>query len=133
MKKCVLLFLVISFGITTRANVRLPKIFGDSMVLQRDKPIPVWGWANAGENVTVQFHNQKKTARAGRDGKWKLTLSPEAAGGPYMLTVKGKNTTTLNDILVGDVWICSGQSNMEFAVASGNNAAQEIAAANYPQ
>lgn len=133
MRKITLLLALIVINTIGHANVRLPKIFGDSMVLQRDKPIPVWGWAASGETVTVQFHNQKKTTRAGRDGKWLLTLNPEVAGGPYTLTVKGKNITTLNDVLVGDVWICSGQSNMEFQVSSVNNAAQEIASAAYPQ
>src|SRR3954463_12152059 len=110
MKKIVLLFSLIVFYTTSQANVRLPKIFADSMVLQRDKPIPIWGWANAGETVMVQFHNQKRTVRAGSDGKWRLNLNAEAAGGPYTLMVKGKNTETLTDVLVGDVWICSGQS-----------------------
>lgn len=133
MKKVVLLLSCIVAGAAAFANVRLPKLFGDSMVLQRDKPIPVWGWASAGETVAIQFHNQKKTARAGRDGKWKVTLNPETAGGPYTLLVKGKNTVTLNDVLVGDVWVCSGQSNMEWPVAASNNAVQEIASANNPQ
>lgn len=133
MKQFLLLFCISFAGSTVQANIRLPKIFGDSMVLQRDQVIPFWGWAEGGEKITVQFHNQQKTARAGKDGKWKLLLGAETAGGPYTLTVKGKNTTVLKDILVGDVWICSGQSNMEFTVASGNNAAQEIASANYPQ
>jgi sialate O-acetylesterase len=103
------------------------------MVLQRDQPIPIWGWADKNETVTIQFHNQKKTARAGKDGKWRITLQPESAGGPYTLTVTGKNKLQLQDILVGDVWICSGQSNMEWPVAASNNAAQEIASANFPQ
>lgn len=133
MKKIVLLTLFLFSTASLFANVRLAKIFGDSMVLQRDKPIPVWGWADKGQTVTVQFHNQTKTARAGKDGKWIVTLNAEAAGGPYTLLVKGKNSTTLSDVLVGDVWICSGQSNMEFQVASGNNATQEIASANFPQ
>src|SRR6476469_8656466 len=133
MRKIDLLFSFTVIVATAHANIRLPKIFGDSMVLQRDKTIPVWGWANAGETVTIQFHNQKKTVRTSRDGKWTLTLNPEAAGGPYTLTAKGKNTITLDDVLVGDVWICSGQSNMEFQVVSAINAAQEIVSADYPQ
>lgn len=133
MKQMLLVFSISFIGITSQANIRLPKIFGESMVLQRDQKIPVWGWADKGETVTVQFHNQKKTARAGRDGKWKLVLDAEAAGGPFTFTVSGKNTTVFKDVLVGDVWICSGQSNMEFAVSSGNNAAQEIATANFPE
>lgn len=99
------------------------------MVLQRDRPMHIWGWADKGETVTVQFHNQKETVRAGKDGKWKVVLRAETAGGPYALTATGKNKIVLNDILVGDVWLCSGQSNMEWPVSASNNAAQEIASA----
>lgn len=133
MKK-ILLVCFLSLGVASAwANVRLPKIFGDSMVLQRDRPIPVWGWADKNETVTIQFHNQKKTTKADAQGKWHLTLSPETAGGPYSLIAKGKNSITYKEILVGDVWICSGQSNMEWPVVASNNAAQEISSASYPQ
>jgi sialate O-acetylesterase len=128
-----MLFLFIGLtGLSVRAQVRLPKLFGDSMVLQRDQPIPVWGWAGKNESITIRFRNQKKTVRAGSDGRWKIALNPEPAGGPYALQVKGKNTIVLNNVLVGDVWICSGQSNMEWPVSASNNAASEIESANYP-
>jgi sialate O-acetylesterase len=133
MKQLLLFFLAGVFYTASFAAVRLPKIFGNGMVLQRGQAIPVWGWADRGETVTVQFHNQKKTARAGKDGRWKVLLEPEEAGGPYTLTVSGKSKMVVGDVLVGDVWVCSGQSNMEWPVAASNNAAQEIAAANYPQ
>jgi sialate O-acetylesterase len=133
MKKWLLFLFVAMTALFAVAQVRLPKIFGDSMVLQRDQPIPVWGWAAKKETVTIRFHNQKKTVRAGSDGKWKTTLNPEQAGGPYTLQVNGKNAITLKEVLVGDVWICSGQSNMEWPVSASNNAASEIAAANYLQ
>lgn len=126
-------FLLCCLSAAVHAQVRLPKIFGDSMVLQRDRSIPVWGWAAPNESVTVSFHNQKKTARADRAGRWKATLAPEAAGGPYTLTVTGRNRLSLAHVLVGDVWICSGQSNMEWPVAASNHAAREISTANYPQ
>jgi sialate O-acetylesterase len=118
------------------SNVTLPKIFGDNMVLQRDKLIPVWGWAAPNEKITVQFNKQIKTAVAGKDGKWKLNLSPEKAGGPYVLFAVGKNTVQFKNVLVGEVWVCSGQSNMEMSIGGWgkiNNYEQEIANANYPQ
>ncbi len=98
-----------------RADVKLPAIFGDHMVLQRDQKDRVWGWADPGEEVTVAVtpHDQSKTATAGADGKWQVTLDPLATGGPYTVTVKGKNTITFNDVLAGKAWVCSGQSNMQ--------------------
>lgn len=98
------------------AQVKLPVIFGDSMVLQRDVPLRIWGTANAGEQITVQLHQQQKITRAGANGKWQVMLSPEKAGGPYDLSVKGRETIVLHGILMGDLWFCSGQSNMEFPV-----------------
>jgi sialate O-acetylesterase len=114
------------------ADVQLPKIFGANMVLQRDREITIWGWADPKEKVTVQFNRQSKTTVAGKDGKWKIGLSPEAAGGPYQLVVKGKNNLTFSNVLVGEVWICSGQSNMEWSVRNSNNATEEIAQGNFP-
>ncbi len=120
------------------ADVRLPKIFDSHMVIQRNKPIPVWGWADAGEKVTVELSGsgiakQTKTIKAGKDGKWILRLNAAEAGGPYQLVVKGKkNVLTLDDVWIGEVWICSGQSNMQWPVSASDNAKEEIAAANYP-
>ena len=114
------------------ADVRLPGIFGDNMVLQRDKPIVIWGWASPGERVTVQLEKQSKKITAGKDGKWKLSLESMQAGGPFQLTVKGKNTIAFTNVLIGEVWICSGQSNMEWRVQNSNDADNEIAAADYP-
>jgi sialate O-acetylesterase len=114
--------------------VKLPAIFGDHMVLQRDQKDRVWGWADPGEEVTVTVtpHDQSKTATAGSDGKWQVILDPLASGGPYALTVKGKNTLTFNDVLVGEVWICSGQSNMEWAVNNSTDGDLAILSANFP-
>lgn len=131
MRKTFTLVLVV-IAYTLRAEVTLPKIFGDNMVLQRDRAIVVWGWASAKEKITVQLNKQSVTVSAGKDGQWKVSLSPEVAGGPYQLVVKGKNTITLSDVLIGDVWICSGQSNMEWVVRNSNNAAEEIKQAQYP-
>ena len=114
------------------ANIKLPRLFSDDMVLQRDKPIPVWGWAEAKEKISIQFNGQTKKITAGKDGKWEIYLDATIAGGPYELKVQGKNIISLKNILVGDVWVCSGQSNMEWPVSSCINAADEIAHANYP-
>ena len=115
------------------ADVRLPQIFADGMVLQRHQPISVWGWADPNEQVKVQLNHQSRETTADANGKWKLTLPPEEAGGPFQLVVSGKNTLTLSDVLIGEVWICSGQSNMQWTVANSDNAEKEIADANYPQ
>jgi sialate O-acetylesterase len=116
-----------------RADVRLARIFGDNMVLQQRRPVPVWGTADAGERVRVEFRGQKATTTADEDGNWRVVLKPMPAGGPFQMTVTGKNTIVLNNILVGEVWVASGQSNMEWPVALSNNAEQEIVSANYPQ
>ncbi|CCH55264.1 protein of unknown function DUF303 acetylesterase putative [Fibrisoma limi BUZ 3] len=117
------------------ADVRLPNMFSSHMVLQRRKPVPVWGWADPGEKVTVTLTGvgQTKTTKAGKDGKWRVTLDPMEAGGPYQLAIKGKNTVTYDDVLAGEVWVCSGQSNMEWPLEAATNARQEIKVANHPQ
>lgn len=117
-----------------QATVRLPRFVADHMVLQRDAPVPLWGWADAGETVTVKFKGQKHQATpAPGTGRWQVSLPTQQAGGPYEVTIKGHNTLTLHDVLVGDVWLASGQSNMEWPVRDAANGAQEVAAANYPQ
>ncbi len=136
MKKSFLFSLLLFIACTSFANVRLPKIFGDNMVLQRNIPIPIWGWANAGEKITVTFEEQTKTVKAGKDGKWMIKLDPESAGGPFQLIVSGKNVVAFVNVLVGEVWVCSGQSNMEMPIQGWgkvHNYQQEIANAEYPQ
>jgi sialate O-acetylesterase len=113
------------------ADVRLPGFFGDNMVLQRHQPIIIWGWSNPKEKISIQLHRQSMTVTADKNGKWKIMLKPEDAGGPYQLIVKGKNTIAFNNILIGDVWVCSGQSNMEWNVRNSNQADTEIAKADY--
>ncbi len=115
------------------AEVRLPQILGDHMVLQREQPVKIWGWADSGERVTVTFNGQSQRTRTGRDGRWMITLDPMEAGGPFRMEIKGENTVVFENILIGDVWICSGQSNMERSVANSNDAEEEIAAADYPR
>ena len=106
------------------------------MVLQRNKPIPLWGWGSPNEKITIRFNHQTKTVTTDLNGNWKINLDKESAGGPYQLVLKGINTVTFKNVLVGEVWICSGQSNMEMPIEGWgkiNNYQQEIAAANYPQ
>jgi sialate O-acetylesterase len=114
------------------ANVRMPLLFSDGMVLQRNKPIPVWGWADANEKVEVHFNNQTKNITADATGKWMVKLDSEKAGGPFELIITGKNKIVITNVLVGEVWICSGQSNMEFQVYKTMNAKAEIEDSNYP-
>lgn len=115
------------------AEVTLPHIISDGMVLQRDMPLPIWGWASPGEEVTVTLGDQRVTAKADEDGRWQVRLSPLASPGPYQMVVEGKNRIVLKDVLAGEVWLASGQSNMAMTVNASNNAAQETAAANYPK
>ncbi len=114
-----LFFLIQAGGI--HAGVTLPYILSDNMVLQRDIPVNIWGWAEPGEKVTVTVFNQKVSVKTGPKGEWKVKLSPLAAGGPFDITIKGKNTIVLKNILAGDVWVCSGQSNMEFPLSQSRH------------
>ncbi|WP_029906906.1 sialate O-acetylesterase [Prevotella sp. 10(H)] len=137
MKKTLSILILCFFSFTVPAlyaEVKLPHIFSDNMMFQRDKPINVWGWADKNESVEISFMDQKKKVKADKNGKWTVTLSPVAYGGPYTMDVKGKNNSiTLKNILVGEVWLCSGQSNMEWQVKSTMNAKEEISTADYPQ
>lgn len=122
----VLALLVLTLAL--RAEVTLPRLFSDHMVLQRNLPIHVWGKASAGETVTVKFQNTTRTTTADEIGAFSVYLPPVGAGGPYELQV---NTVTLRDVLVGDVWVASGQSNMEWTLNKVDNAEAEIAGANH--
>ncbi len=107
-------------------------MFSDHMVLQRDMQDPIWGWAAPGSQIKVTIANKFATAVTGADGKWMTKIGPIRAGGPYTLTVAGPQTVTFTDVLGGDVWICSGQSNMEFGIGNIKNPQTEIAAADHP-
>jgi len=131
MKKS-LLFIFLIFSVLSNANVRMPLIFSDGMVLQRDKQIPIWGFADPNESVEIHFNKQIKKTQADKNGKWTVNLSAEKAGGPFELLIIGKNKITIKNVLIGEVWICSGQSNMEFQVYKTMNAEKEIADSNYP-
>ena len=108
------------------AAVRLPQVFGDHMVLQRDAPVVVWGWADPGETVAVTLGGRAVAASADAAGGWKIALPPLPTGGPFEMTVAGKNRIVLTDVLVGEVWLCSGQSNMEWILKNTDNAARMI-------
>ena len=136
-----LLFLSCLLGSAARATVRLPTLVSSHMVLQRDQPLHLWGWAGPGEAVRLTFRGHTYAASVPHaGGRWLATLPASPAGGPYTLTVAGQNTIVLDDVLVGDVWLAAGQSNMQFKVKDSNprgyqpvqDADQEIAAANYP-
>jgi sialate O-acetylesterase len=115
------------------AEVKLPAVLGDNAVLQADLPVPVWGTAAPDEKVTVTVAGQSKSTTAGAEGRWMVKLDALKAGGPLEMTVAGTNTITLKNLLVGEVWVGSGQSNMEFSLKGAANATEAIAAANYPK
>ena len=122
---------VIAFLIL-KAEVRLPHIIGNNMVLQRNQELRIWGWADRGEKVTVHLNEAVESTRCGKDGKWLITLPAMEAGGPYAMKIRGRNIIELENILIGDVWVCSGQSNMEYRVEAFPWAGEESALANYP-
>ena len=114
-------------------SLRLPRVFGSGMVLQRDRPVPVWGWADPGEKITAAFNGSKVDATADKDGKWRLQLPAQKAGGPFELVLTGKQfERKFTDVMVGEVWVCSGQSNMQWSVWQAANSKEEIASAKYP-
>ena len=115
------------------ADVKTAAIFADHMVLQRDAQLPVWGWADPGESVRVRFAGQNVSTQADASGHWRVLLEPIVSDQPQTMTVTGKNKLRIADILMGEVWVCSGQSNMGFTVREGYHAAREIATANYPK
>jgi sialate O-acetylesterase len=127
--------LVAYWAAVATAAVRLPAMIGDNMVLQRSRPVPIWGWASKGEDVTVSVAGQSLAAKADDDGRWQVVLTKLDVGEPLEMTIKGSSgtTITLKNIAVGEVWVCSGQSNMAMGVSMCNSAKEEIAAANYPQ
>ncbi len=143
MKRIVLFltgFLLLFTQPIVHAEVTLPRVIGSNMVLQRDMQVPIWGWASAGEEITVTLNTEKErtepvfstTVTADAEGNWQIKLPAMAAGGPYVLRVKGINTLELTNVLFGEVWVCSGQSNMQWSVSASKDSEAEIAAANYP-
>lgn len=122
----------------TSANTNNPhpfvsSIFGDNMVLQRGKANTIWGWSDPGDSIQVEIAGKHASGIAGADRRWQVKIQPPKVGGPYTMTIKGHQTVELHNVLVGDVWLCGGQSNMEVGLRIVRNAEDEIKAANYPQ
>ncbi len=133
-KKVGLFFLSFLFIGASYSQVQLPRIIQDSMILQRDSKIKIWGWAAKDEKVTVGFNGKKYQTKAGADGKWFTLLPAMKAGGPYTMDISASNKIKLKDILVGDVWLVSGQSNMEYQLGYDDATyAKEMEEVNYPQ
>jgi len=129
-KWTLLLLFFIASGLS--AQVKLPLLFSNNMVLQQGIEIPVWGWASPGEKITVTIDKTVASAKTTKDGKWSLKFPAMEYGGPHKMTVTGKNTVTFENIMIGEVWVCSGQSNMEFHLITAKNGEAEIAASDYP-
>jgi sialate O-acetylesterase len=117
MSRRLLVALFLLLPLSLFANVRLPRLYRDGMVVQRERPVPVYGWAEAGERVVVSFVGEKRECVAGADGAWRLTFPALAAGGPHEIVVRGANEIVVRNVLVGDVWLVSGQSNIDIPVA----------------
>ncbi|MBV9252150.1 MAG: hypothetical protein JO227_23260, partial [Acetobacteraceae bacterium] len=117
---------------TAKALPFVSPIFGDNMVLQRGKPDAVWGWSDPGDTVRVQIGERSATATAGPDRRWLVKIQPPVPGGPYTVSITGHQTVELHNVLVGDVWLCGGQSNMGLPLRFTKNADDEIKEANYP-
>jgi sialate O-acetylesterase len=134
------LLVIAGLGLPAHAEVKLPALFSDHMVLQQDKNIRFWGTATPGEKISVSVLNRKASVVTAADGKWIAELKPvKSASGPVEVTIKGQNTIVIKDVLIGEVWLCSGQSNMDMTVAKEDrywcgviNEAQEVASASYP-
>jgi sialate O-acetylesterase len=129
-------FAIIIFLQSSRGNVSLPEIFSDNMVLQQKSGVTFWGWAKPGETVIINadWLDNELTVKVGSQGTWKIILNTPEAGGPYNINIKGYNELTLRNVLIGEVWVCSGQSNMEWSARSGIiNGEEEIKNANYPE
>jgi len=120
----------------TRANISIPEIFSDNMVLQQKSEVTLWGWAKTGETITIKagWLDNELSVNVGSQGTWRVILPTPVAGGPYTIRLKGYNEILLEDVLIGEVWLCSGQSNMEWSANMGiNNAQEEIQNSNYPE
>ena len=123
---------VIGSPSTVLAEIHLPHVFGSHMVFQREKPLNIWGWATPRETVTVQLGAVSQNAQANDRGEWKVMLPAMQAGGPYALTVSGSSVVKFDDVMIGEVWLCSGQSNMELSIGLASHGKVEIAAADHP-
>ena len=132
-ERTLLLIGLMAFSLSLQAEVKLPALISDNMLLQADKSVPIWGTADPGEKVTISFDGQIQSATADADGRWEVRLNPLKANRCGAMTVAAKNTISINNVLVGSVWICSGQSNMEMRIGAVSNATMEIAKAKFPK
>ena len=136
-KRTALTLAVLSiFFITGFANISLPEIFSDNMVLQQKSDVLIWGWAKTGETVTIKadWMDKEISSKVGPQGTWRMTISTPAAGGPYNIIIRGNNEVLLKNVLIGEVWLCSGQSNMEMSAQWGiKNGEEEVKNATYPE
>lgn len=128
----VVIFSVVA-ATSVEAEVRLPALFSDHMVLQQEVAAPVWGWAAAGEQITVSIADQKKTVTAGADGRWQVKLDPFKSTEPLEMRIQGTNTLTVKDVLIGEAWLCAGQSNMVMKVSASKDYERERTGATLPQ
>ncbi|HST51706.1 MAG TPA: sialate O-acetylesterase [Pyrinomonadaceae bacterium] len=124
-------FLLSSLSGTARADVRVPSLIGDHMVLQQGRKVRLWGTAEPGERVSITFNGSTARVVADERGRWQIFVGPFKTGGPFEMTVAGKNTLTFRDVLVGEVWVCSGQSNMEWPLTNAQDGARDVAQADY--
>ena len=122
-----LLLLSQAFGI-----IRLPSIFSDNMVIQEGAPVNIWGWASPGESIKIEFSGQVIDLRTDNEGRWKAVLEPVTSNKPLRMVLTGRNRISIRNILAGEVWLCSGQSNMEWSLARSLNSKKAIANADHP-
>ena len=130
------IFIAVVFGLTygtVRADPTLPHLFGDHMVLQRGAQIRIWGWADPGEKIAAWLGQAEGQATAADDRRWQIVLPPMPAGGPFVLTIQGKKTLEVKDVMIGEVWVASGQSNMTFALHGATGGTAEVAQADWPE
>ncbi|MGE8248722.1 MAG: 9-O-acetylesterase, partial [Stenotrophomonas bentonitica] len=133
-RACALAVSLSMFTATVQAEPVLPRLFADGMVLQRDQPLPVWGTATPGARLQVGIDGERASTTVGTDGSWKVVLPPHAAGGPFQLEITGDGRALqVRDVLFGDVWLASGQSNMEWPLHDTQGAAAAVAAASDAQ
>jgi len=134
-RNLVIVVLLSVITVPVLADVRLPSVISGHMVLQQNSKANIWGWADPGEKVSVKGSSKwmfNKAITADKNGKWKIAIATPKAGGPYEITIKAKNVIVLKDILIGEVWLCSGQSNMSFSLNKSEKANSYVPNANYP-
>jgi len=117
----------------SKAQPFVSPVFGDNMVLQRGKPNTIWGWSDAGDTVRVQIGENTASGVAAADHRWQVKIQPPAVGGPYSIKIAGHQTVELHNVLVGDVWLCGGQSNMQVSLRRARNGEEEVKAADFPE